>query len=105
ILSVPAGTTNVTQPFTNTGSIQLAAFNANLTGSSIANNGSIMGNGQVANSVANTGTIQSMNGVLTLSGSIQNNAGGLMRVIAGGTLLVSSGLAANNGTISLTGGI
>ena len=104
-LSVPAGTTNITQPFTNAGSIQLNAFNANLSGGSIANGGLIQGNGQVSNAVTNTGTIAAINGSLTLSGALQNGANGLLTANLGSSLIVSSGLAANNGTINLTGGI
>jgi fibronectin-binding autotransporter adhesin len=105
ILSVPPGTTNITQPFANTGSIQLSGFTADLAGGSIANSGSIQGNGQVANAVNNTGMIESIDGTLTISGSLQNGAGGLLAVDDGSKLLVSSGLAANLGTINLTGGV
>src|SRR5208282_3073833 len=80
-------------------------FTADLTGGSIANSGSIQGNGLVSNAVNNTGTIESIDGTLTLSGSLQNSAGGLLTADAGSKLLVSSGLAANKGTINLTGGV
>ncbi len=105
ILSVPLGTTYITQPFQNSGSIQLWGFTADLTGGSIANSGSIQGNGLVNNAVNNTGTIESIEGTLTLSGSLQNAAGGLLAVDSGSKLFVSSGLAANLGTINLTGGV
>ena len=105
ILSVPLGVTNITQPFINAGSIQLSGFTADLSGGSIANTGSIEGNGLVDNAVNNTGTIESINGTLTISGPLQNGAAGLLAVDAGSKLLVSSGLAANNGTINLTGGV
>ena len=52
-----------------------------------------------------TGTIESMNGTLALSGPLANNAGGLLTADAGSKFLVSSGLAANLGTINLTGGV
>jgi autotransporter-associated beta strand protein len=104
ILSVPVGTTNIVQPFVNSSSIQLSGFTANLTGGSIANSGSIQGNGLIANAVSNTGMIESINGTLTLSGSLQNNAGGLITAGAGSGVLVSSGLANNYGTINLIGG-
>ena len=102
---MPLGTTYITQPFQNSGSIQLWGFTADLTGGSIANSGSIQGNGLVNNAVNNTGTIESIEGTLTLSGSLQNAAGGLLAVDSGSKLFVSSGLAANLGTINLTGGV
>ncbi len=106
-LNIPAGPVNVTQPFTNSGLIVLGGAGANLTGGSIANTGSIQGAGVVASAVNNagTGTIESMNGTLTLFGPLANNAGGLFTADAGSKLLVSSGLAANLGTINLTGGV
>ena len=58
----------------------------------------------VSNAVNNTGTIESINGTLTLSGSLQNSAGGLITVDAGSKVLVSSGLASNYGIINLIGG-
>ena len=143
MLTLPAGNTNITQPFVNTGTIQLADFAAELTGGSIANQGSIQGYGLVASAVNNTsaiasiggvltlsgpvnntgsiesisggltlsgpvnnlGTIDSLNGTITISGSLTNNAAGLLAADAGSKLLVSSGLAANLGTINLTGGV
>jgi autotransporter-associated beta strand protein len=89
----------------NQGTINLGGAGSMLGGSPIANTGTIQGAGQVANAVTNTGTIESINGTLTFSGSLQNNAGGLITADAGSKLLVSSGLAANLGTINLTGGI
>ena len=105
MLSVPPGTTNITQPFQNSGSIQFWGVTADLTGGSIANSGSIQGNGLVANGVNNTGTIELIEGTLTLAGSLRNSAGGLIAVDDGSKLFVASGLAANLGTINLTGGI
>ena len=105
MLSVPPGTTNIKQPFQNSGSIQLWGLTADLTGGSIANSGSIEGNGLVVNAVNNTGTIESMEGTLTLSGPLRNSAGGILAVDSGSKLFVASGLATNLGTINLTGGI
>jgi hypothetical protein len=106
-LDIPAGPINITQPFVNSGLIVLGGASANLTGGSIANAGSIQGTGVVASPVNNagTGTIESINGTLTLFGPLVNNAGGLLTAGAGSKLLVSSGLAANLGTINLAGGI
>ena len=123
LLIVPAGNTNITQPFVNTGTIELTDFAAGLTGGSIANAYQIQGFGlvhrreqhrhdrlagaplTVSGPVTNTGTIEAMNGTITITGSLQNNATGLLAADAGSKLLVSSGLAANYGTISLTGGV
>ena len=105
VLSVPVGATSITQPCVNSGVIQLAGFTADLTGGSIANSGSIQGNGLVSNAVNNTGTIESIDGTLTLAGSLVNAAGGLLTADNASKLLVSWGLAANNGTINLTGGV
>ncbi len=106
-LNLPDGPVNITQPFTNSGLIVLGGAGANMTGGSVANTGSIQGAGVVASPVNNagTGTIESIDGTLTLFGSVANNAGGLLTADAGSKLLVSSGLAANYGTINLTGGI
>ena len=105
VLSVPAGGTNITSAFVNSGAIQLDGFTAVLTGGSITNTNTIQGNGLVSNAVNNTGTIESVGGALTLAGPIQNSAGGLLAVDYGSKLFVSSGLAANLGTINLTGGV
>ena len=52
----------------------------------------------------NTGTIESSEGTLTLTGSLQNGAGGLIQVDARSGIKVSTGLAANYGLINLVGG-
>ena len=106
-LNLPGGPVNITQPFTNSGLIVLGGASANLTGGTIANTGSIQGAGVVASPVNNagTGTIESIDGTLTLFGTLANNAGGLLTADAGSKLLVSSGLAVNLGTINLTGGV
>jgi len=76
-----------------------------LTGGAITNTGTIQGQGQVGNSIANTGIIEVMGGNLTLSGaSVTNQAGGLMSVPQGDKLLVTTGVAANAGTIENNGG-
>ena len=125
VLSVPAGATTLASPLVNSGQIQLAALNGVLTGGSIANPGVIEGFGVVANSVnntgkidslggpltlsgpvTNTGTIEALSGMLTIAGSLQNsNSGGLLAADAGSELVFSSGMAVNLGIISLTGGV
>ena len=83
----------------------MSSITAAVSGGSIANSGTIQGNGTVSNAVNNTGTIESVNGTLTLAGTLQNTAGGLLSVDDGSKMLVTQGLAANNGTINLSGGI
>ena len=104
-LVVPTGPTNVTQPFVNTNAIVLGGLGANLTGGSISNSGFIEGAGVVASAVNNVGTIEPINGTLVFSGSVQNSAAGLIQPTAGSQITVSLGLAANYGTINLTGGV
>ena len=105
VVSVPVGTTEIVQDFTNSGVIQLSGFTADLDGGQITNSGSIRGNGLVSNAVINNGTIESTGGNLTLADSTQNNSGGLMSVDSGSSLVIAAGLAVNLGTINLTGGV
>ena len=106
-LALSGGTTNITQAFTNSGLIQLTAFNSNLTGGAIANGsgGTIQGLGLVSNSIANNGTIEALGGTLSLNGALTNPAGGLIRVSFGDKVLAGAGLAANVGIINLNGGV
>jgi hypothetical protein len=104
VLAVGAGTTNITQPFSNSGLVQLTDFTANLAGGAMTNTGTIQGLGQVGNAVTNTGTIEAIGGTLTLGGTVANNAGGLLTAGTGGKLLIAAGLNTNAGVINLTGG-
>jgi fibronectin-binding autotransporter adhesin len=104
-LSVPQGTTSITRPFTNAGVIQLIGFGASLSSGQIANLGEIQGSGAVTASCSNAGTIAAAGGALTLSGSVQNGASGLISAGGGSEILIPSGLAANYGTVNLAGGI
>jgi autotransporter-associated beta strand protein len=105
ILSVPPGTTNIAQPFTNSGAIQITGFGASLSGGAITNLGDIQGSGAITNSCSNAGTIEAVGGALTFSGSVQNGSAGLISAGAGGKILVLTGLASNTGIINLSGGI
>ncbi len=104
-LAVAGGTMNITQAFTNSGLIQLTAFNSNLTGGAITNTGSIRAIGTIGNAVTNSGSIEVFGGgILAQSGTLSNSSAGLISVGAGNELLVTQGLPANAGTINLTGG-
>ena len=99
------GSTGISRDFTNTGKIELNDEAASLRGGAITNQGTIHGRGQVANDIANSGTIEALNGALSLAGQVTNGSAGRMSAPAGGKILVSRGLAANDGRISLQGGI
>jgi hypothetical protein len=92
-------------PFTNLGDVQVEATLADLVGGAINNASTIEGFGLIGNAVnnQNTGTIEASGGTLNLAAPLINT--GLLAVDSGGKLLLSGGLAANAGIISLTGGI
>jgi hypothetical protein len=98
------GRTGISNGFSNTGVVEMAAATGNLYGGEISNSGTLHGHGQVSSDIANDtgGQIEALDGVLTLSGEVTSR--GRMTAAAGSKLLVSQGLAANPGTISLTGG-
>jgi len=98
------GSVDISQAFTNSGTIQLNSFSANLSGGAISNTSTIQGYGNIANNIVNSGIIESTGGTLTLSGSNQNLANGLITADAGTKVLMASGLANNLGVINLTGG-
>jgi len=90
----------------NNGQIVLLGAAATFAGDQITNYGTIRGQGRVANDVVNRngGRIRAETGVLTLAGSTTNLSGGSMEVLDDATLSMTSGLAANHGTIILRGG-
>jgi hypothetical protein len=90
--------------FVNTGLVDMGAGSALLAGGALVNNGLVAGRGRVANAVSNEaqGRIQADGGVLVLGGSVSNS--GLMEAQAGGTLLLQGALAAQTGTLQLSGG-
>ena len=104
-VSLTGGGLAITQAFTNAGTIQLGALTANLTGGAITNNASIQGFGSIGNDISNAGTIQPSGGTLILNGNVSNTSAGLISSGSGSEVLINSGLATNNGIISLTGGI
>ncbi len=106
LIVVLGGSTNISQAFANSGIVQLASFTSSLSGGAITNTGSIQGLGNLGNAITNSvnGTIEAIGGTLFLGGAVQNQAGALLTAGAGEKILVTAGMAANAGTISLTGG-
>ena len=51
-----------------------------------------------------TGTIEAINGTLTIGGSLSNPSGGLLTAGQGAKILITGGMATNGGTIDLSGG-
>jgi hypothetical protein len=102
---VDSGTLNVTSVFTNNGNIQLGGLTAGFNGSGVVNASELQGFGSVGAPVTNSGTIEAIGGILTISSPLNNTASGLLKSSTGNKLLLSGGLASNNGQIGLTGGI
>lgn len=102
-LGIGAGTLNVTRSFENTGLIDLTHSAASLNGGTITNRGTLQGWGNVANAVANSGTVEAIGGTLVLASAGSSNDGTLS-AHAGAKLLFTNGLAANAGLIALDGG-
>ncbi len=103
-LAVTSGTSSVSQSFSNGGLVSLNSSAAVLSGGTLTNTGTVIGKGTINNNIANTGIIQPLKGTLNLAGAVTNGAGGLMTAASGATLRMTAGLAANAGTINLTGG-
>jgi hypothetical protein len=102
---VAPGILSIQQPFINSGVIELSGLAAGLGGASLTNTGQIRGVGVATSPLTNLGTIQPDAGTITLSGApVQNAASGLIRLPAGGAVIVSAGLAPNLGTLDLQGG-
>jgi autotransporter-associated beta strand protein len=106
LLAVGSGAMNITQAFTNSGVIQLTAFNSALTGGAITNTGSIQGLGNLSNSAINAGggTIEAIGGTLFLGGTLANQSGATIRAAIGNKVLILQGLPTNAGIINLVGG-
>ncbi len=106
IISVPAGTTNISTSFTNAGLIELTTPTSLLVVNNFTSNGTIQGAGTVssATSLFNNGAMEALGGTLAISAPFFNNGAGTLRVSTGNKLVISTGLANNNGIISLTGG-
>jgi len=96
--------------WTNSSLVTLQGPNATLNGTPINNSqyGTISGQGRVMSNLAsNYGTISAVGGQLVLAGQVTNGTAanpGSIESAAGSSVLVSQGLATNNGLIALTGG-
>ena len=97
--------TAVAGGFVNSGEVELADASAYLSGGAIDNQGTVHGCGQVGNDLNNSSLVESLGGILTLSGEVANASIGTMAAADGSKLVVAKGLADNQGRISLTGGI
>ena len=104
VIAISGGSMNISQPFTNSGLIEMAGITANLAGGAITNSGTIQGFGNIGNAINNVGSIEPIGGTLFLGGTLLNPAGGLIRVATGNKLLVTQGLLASAGIVNLTGG-
>jgi autotransporter-associated beta strand protein len=106
VLLVNGGNMNIAPAFTNTGAIQLTTVASNLVGGTITNSGTINGVGTVGNALINAagGTLEPLGNVLYVSGTLQNQAGGLVRAGAGSKLVVVQGLTTNAGVVYMAGG-
>ncbi len=104
-MQVSAGTMNISGAWTNAGVATLGGLTASLAGGAVTNTGTIQGFGNVGAAVNNAsgGTIEAVGGTLRFA-TVTNAAGGLITAGAGAKVVATSGLAANNGVISLNGG-
>ncbi len=99
------GTLVIAVPFANAGLIQLGSPSATLGGGSITNSGTIQGLGVTSSAINNTaGFVEAIGGTLAVDGGLTNGVGGTIAVDGGAKVLVSPGLSANAGLISMTGG-
>ena len=103
-LLLQAGTTDISNAFSNDGTILLNGVTANLTGGAITNNGTLQGFGSVGSNITNlgSGTVEALGGTLVINGSFSN--AGLIAAPAGAKVLLANSSGVNRGTISLTGG-
>ena len=94
----------ITNNFASSGMIELTSPAAALNGGVITNTGTIHGRGMVGNIVTNSGTIEAIDGTLTMASAVNNISGATMAAGSGAKLVARSGMSANEGLISLTGG-
>lgn len=105
VVTPGGGTLNIASAWTNSGIAQLGSISDSLTGGAITNAGTIQGFGNVGAAVNNTsGVIEAIGGSLALGGTLTNAAGGTLAAGLGNKIVVSAGLTANVGVITLTGG-
>ena len=100
-----AATLSVGTPFANSGMILLKGDAATLSSEAITNSGTIRGKGRLAGTVANSGILRAEGGQLTVAGAgATNAAAGRIEIPADTTVFFTQGLAANGGSVVLTGG-
>jgi hypothetical protein len=100
-----AATLSVGTPFANSGTILLKGDAATLSSEAIANSGTIRGKGRLAGTVANSGILRAEGGQLTVAGAgATHAASGRIEIPADTTVFFTQGLAANSGSLVLTGG-
>ena len=98
-------TLNVATTFSSSGTIVLGGADASLNLTSVANSGTLRGQGRVSGAVLNDGIVRAEAGTLTFAGAGNTNtASGRLESGAGTQLLYTQGLATNSGLIALTGG-
>jgi hypothetical protein len=96
---------NVLSTLYNDSTIILNGSNATFSGGTIFNEGTILGQGRVSNSVDNDGTVRASGGTLTLTGfNFTNHPTGRIEALNDSTVFVTQGLNNNEGTITLQGG-
>ena len=94
----------INNAWTNSGLVTLAG-GAVLGGGTITNTGTIQGAGAVQSTIANFGVVRASGGELDLAGAgSTNSTAGLIQAATADTVMILQGLAANAGTIALTGG-
>ena len=100
------GLLNISAPWSNAGIVHLGGPASSLNGGTVTNTGTIQGIGNIGAAVTNaSGTLEAIGGgTLNLTGALQNQTGGTIVASAGNKVLAASGLSANAGLISLTGG-
>ncbi|MCX5654460.1 MAG: PEP-CTERM sorting domain-containing protein [Planctomycetota bacterium] len=100
-----AATLSVGTPFANSGTILLKGDAATLSSGAIANSGTIRGKGRLASTVANSGILRAEGGQLTVAGAgTTHAAAGRIEIPTDTTVFFTQGLAANSGSVALTGG-
>jgi hypothetical protein len=94
----------ISNAWTNSGLTTLAGSGV-LGGGAITNTGTIQGAGTINSPIANSGVIRAAGGELDLGAAgVTNATGGLIQAATGNMVMVLQGLAANAGTIAVTGG-
>ena len=100
-----AATLSVGTAFANSGTILLKGDAATLASAAVTNTGTIRGKGRANAAVANSGVVRAEGGQLAVGGAgAANLAAGRIEIPQDATVFFTQGLAANAGTIAITGG-